>query len=92
MATRYCGSIIIKIHPNYNLRPTRYNCRLSTCGPAIVVGDPAAGYGPGMPDDSPEAMDRVARAALSFADDFTNGSSSDGSECGSSGWVVRRKR
>ena len=92
MAVRYCGEIIIKIRPDYNQRPTRYDCRLSTCGPVIVVVAPAAGYGPGIPDDSPETMDLVACAALSFADNFTRGASSDGADSAGLGWFVRRKQ
>ena len=92
MATRYCGSITIKIRPDYNKRPTRYVCRLSTSGTSIVVSAPANGYGPGVADDSPEAMDSAARAALSFADDFSTGSLVDGSEFGPRGWLVRRTK
>lgn len=92
MATRYCGSIVITIRPDYSKRPTRYVCRLSTSGTSIAVSAPASGYGPGIADDSAEAMDSAARAALSFADDFSAGSMVDGAELDDRGWVIRRKR
>jgi hypothetical protein len=92
MATRYCGEITIKIRPDYNKRPTRYVCRLSTCATSIAVNAPLAGFRDGIADDSATALDHVAHAALSFADDFTAGSAVDGADYTNSGWWIRRKR
>lgn len=68
MARRYSGQVTVEC--TY-LDSNVYECRVSTPSETIdvEVGPPAAGYGPGVAYDSPEAYDQVARAALSFADD-----------------------
>ena len=63
---------------------------------SVSIGPPAIGYGPGVAD-SPEAYDRAAHAALSFAAADTEwGEGCDiftpAAEVSENGWVIRRHR
>jgi hypothetical protein len=77
-AIRYIGNVSIRIEYTGNATDD-YVCtlrgRTSDGGPTVTgkckvtVRAPAAGFGPGIAYDSPEAFDSTARAALAFAAD-----------------------
>lgn len=76
MAKRYCGEVTIELYYRDDKPDPDYRARVScTRGyRVIVVKPPGVGYGDGVAYDSPEAYDRAAHAALSFAmDDCGNG-------------------
>jgi hypothetical protein len=94
-AVRYSGSVRIEL--SYNDSDGCYDGKVVVDGHtySVSVGPPASGYGPGVAYDSPEAYDRAAHAALSFAaadaewgdgcDIFTPAADLD-----ANGWVIRR--
>lgn len=68
MAVRYCGNARIRV---LYRDEGDYRCSVSVEGVRLwrgFVSPPAAGYGPGISYDSPEAYDLTARAALAFAE------------------------
>jgi hypothetical protein len=96
-AVRYGGSVRIEL--TYQDSDGCYDGKVVVGGHtySISVGPPASGYGPGIAYDSPEAYDRAAHAALSFAAaDKEWGQGSDiftaSAEIRESGWVIRRAR
>ena len=66
-AVRYSGSVRIEL--TYQDSDGCYDGKVVVDGHtySVSVGPPASGYGPGVAYDSPEAYDRAAHAALSFA-------------------------
>ena len=96
-AVRYSGSVRIEL--TYQDSDGCYDGKVVVGGHtySVSVGPPASGYGPGVAYDSPEAYDRAAHAALSFAaadlewgdggEIFTPAAEVD--ECG---WVIHRRR
>ena len=96
-AVRYSGSVWIELTCQDSDRC--YDGKVVVGGHTygVSVGPPAIGYGPGVAFDSPEAYDRAAHAALSFAAaDLEWGAGSDlftpAAEVGEDGWVIRRRR
>jgi hypothetical protein len=96
-AVRYCGSVRIEL--SYDDSDGCYDGKVIVDGHtySVSVGPPASGYGPGIAYDSPEAYDRAAHAALSFAAADTEWA--DGcdiftlaAEVGGNGWAIRRRR
>jgi hypothetical protein len=94
-AVRYSGSVRIEL--TYQDSDGCYDGKVvvgaQTYG--VSVGPPASGYGPGVAYDSPEAYDRAAHAALSFAAADTEwGDGCDiftpAADIGPSGWIIRR--
>lgn len=95
-AVRYSGSVRIEL--TYQDSDGCYDGKVIIDGHtySVSVGPPASGHGPGVAYDSPEAYDRAAHAALSFAaadvewadgcDIFT-----PAAEVGANGWVIRRR-
>jgi hypothetical protein len=96
-AVRYSGSVRIEL--TYHDSDGCYDGKVVVGDRAygISVGPPAVGHGPGVAYDSPEAYDRAAHAALSFAAaDLEWGGGCDlftpAAEVDESGWVIRRYR
>ena len=96
-AVRYSGSVRIEL--TYQDSDGCYDGKVVVSGHtySVAVGPPASGYGPGIAYDSPEAYDRAAHAALSFAAADTEwGDGCDiftpAAEVGEDGWVIRRCR
>jgi hypothetical protein len=96
-AVRYSGSVRIEL--TYEDSDGCYDGKVVVDGHtySVSVGPPASGYGPGVAYDSPEAYDRAAHAALSFAAADTEwGEASDiftpAAEIDASAWVIRRAR
>ena len=96
-AVRYSGSVRIEL--TYQDSDGCYDGKVVVDSHtySVSVGPPASGYGPGVAYDSPEAYDRAAHAALSFAAaDLEWGDGSDiftpAAEVGANGWVIRRAR
>jgi hypothetical protein len=94
-AVRYSGSVRIEL--TYQDSDGCYDGKVVVGGHTygVSVGPPASGYGPGIAYDSPEAYDRAARAALSFAAaDLEWGDGRDhftpAAEVSEGGWVIRR--
>ena len=92
MADRYSGNL--KISVVYDDRGF-YRTAVSREGRVLWRGrvrPPAAGFGRGVAYDSPEAYDRTAHAALSFAADDKGGVIEDAADYdrSGSGWDVRR--
>ena len=94
-AVRYSGSVRIEL--TYEDADGCYDGKVVVDGHtySVSVGPPASGYGPGVAYDSPEAYDRAAHAALSFAAaDIEWGEGCDiftpAAELDASGWVIRR--
>jgi hypothetical protein len=94
-AVRYSGSVRIEL--TYEDSDGCYDGKVVVDGHAysVSVGTPASGYGPGVACDSPEAYDRAAHAALSFAAADTEwGEGCDiftpAAEIDADGWVIRR--
>ena len=94
-AVRYSGSVRIEL--TYEDSDGCYDGKVVVDGHtySVSVGAPASGYGPGIAFDSPEAYDRAAHAALSFAAADTNwGDGCDiftpAAELDANGWVIRR--
>ena len=96
-AVRYSGSVRIEL--TYQDSDGCYDGKVIVSGHSysVCVGAPSSGYGPGVAYDSPEAYDRAAHAALSFAaadtewgegcDIFTSAAELDGAA-----WLIRRAR
>lgn len=84
MAIRYCGNQSIRV---VYLDSGVYRC--STAGQSLTLHPPAAGFGPGIAYDSPEAYDQTARAAISFA---TGPLGDSALEYDDTGPVIRRKK
>jgi hypothetical protein len=94
-AIRYGGSVRIEL--TYEDSDGCYDGKVVVDGLtySVSVGPPASGYGPGVAYDLPEAYDRAAHAALSFAaadtpwgegcDIFTPAADLD-----ANAWVIRR--
>jgi hypothetical protein len=96
-AVRYSGSVRIEL--TYQDSDSCYDGKVvvDTHTYSVSVGPPAIGYGPGVAYDSPEAYDRAAHAALSFAAADTEwGEGCDiftpAAEVSENGWVIRRHR
>lgn len=94
-AIRYCGSVRIDL--TYEESDGCYDGKVVVDSHtySVSVGPPASGCGPGVAYDSPEAYDRAAHAALSFAAADTEwGEGSDiftpAAELDANGWVIRR--
>jgi hypothetical protein len=90
MAYRYCGSVRVRVELNTSTHPPSYRCRVKAT--TVHVRAPACGFGPGIAYDSALAYDATAHAALSFADDATDGAATEGCDFNDSGWAIRRKR
>jgi hypothetical protein len=95
-AVRYSGWVRIEL--TYQDSDGCYDGKVVVDGHtySVSVGPPASGYGPGVAYDSPEAYDRAAHAALSFAAaDLEWGDGSDiftpAAEVAANGWVIRRR-
>ena len=71
MARRYSGNLSVTVLYEDEGRDGRYRVTVSNGRDAYktFLRPPASGFGPGIAYDSPEAYDRVARAAISFAID-----------------------
>ena len=96
-AVRYSGSVRIEL--TYQDSDSCYDGKVvvDTHTYSVSVGPPAIGYGPGVAYDSPEAYDRAAHAALSFAAADTEwGEGCDiftpAAELDANGLVIRRAR
>ena len=94
-AIRYCGSVRIEL--TYEDSDGCYDGKVVVDSHtySVSVGPPASGCGPRVAYDSPEAYDRAAHAALSFAAADTEwGEGSDiftpAAELDANGWVIRR--
>jgi hypothetical protein len=94
-AVRYSGSVRIEL--TYEDSDGCYDGKVIVGGHtySVCVGPPASGYGTGVAYDSPEAYDRAAHAALSFAAADTEwGEGSDlftpAAELDAAGWLIRR--
>lgn len=94
---RYRGSVRIEL--SYDDSDGCYDGEVIVGGHtySVAVGPPASGYGPGIAYDSPEAYDRAAHAALSFAAaDIEWGDGCDiftpAAEIGANGWAIHRRR
>jgi hypothetical protein len=94
-AVRYSGSVRIEL--SYDDSDGCYDGKVIVDGHtySVAVGPPASGYGSGLAYDSPEAYDRAAHAALSFAAADTKwGDGCDiftpAAELDATGWVIRR--
>jgi hypothetical protein len=95
-AVRYSGSVRIEL--TYEDSDGCYDGKVIVDGHSysVSVGPPATGYGPAVAYDSPEAYDRAAHAALSFAAadlEWSNGCDifTRAAEIGPSGWTIRRR-
>lgn len=94
MATRYSGTAIIRV--TYEDRGD-YKASVSDANGNLWrgrIGAPAAGFGPGIAYDSPKAYDSTAHAALSFADEDTDGDvgNAASSDLDGSGWHIGRSK
>jgi len=96
-AVRYSGTVRIEL--TYQDSDGCYDGKVvvDTHTYSVSVGPPAIGYGAGVAYDSPEAYDRAAHAALSFAAADTEwGEGCDiftpAAELDADGWVIRRAR
>lgn len=96
-AIRYCGSVRIEL--TYEDSDGCYDGKVVVDSHtySVSVGPRASGCGPGVAYDSPEAYDRAAHAALSFAAaDIEWGEGCDiftpAAELDANGWVIRRCR
>jgi hypothetical protein len=96
-AVRYSGSVRIELTSQDSDSCHDGKVAVDTHTYSVSVGPPAIGYGPGVAYDSPEAYDRAAHAALSFAAADTEwGEGCDiftpAAELDANGWLIRRAR